>query len=68
MGIMTCLQDGPLVVILSLGLDLSFELLTTFWIESIFLFGRLEKASLIFNVFIAMLEETALEFCLDDEA
>ena len=52
---MTCLWDGPLVVIFSLNLGLSLILLMTFWIVSIFLLGRFGKASLIFNVFIAML-------------
>jgi len=34
----------------------------------IFLFGRFGNVSLIFNVFIAMLDDAALDFGFDDEA
>ena len=63
-GTMTCLCEGPFIVILSLGLGLSFKPLTIFWMESIFLFGRFGNASLIFSVFIAMSEDEALGFDL----
>ena len=65
---MTCLHEGPFIVILSLGLGLSFEPLTTFWMVSIFLFGRFGNASLIFSIFIAMSEDNALDFDLGSEA
>ena len=68
MGTMTCLHEGPFIVILSLGLGLSFEPLTTFWMVSIFLFGRFGNASLIFSIFIAMSEDNALDFDLGSEA
>ena len=64
---MTCLHDGPLVVILSLGLGLLFELLMTFWMVLIFLFGRFGNAFLIFNMFIAMLDDVVLDFDFDNE-
>ena len=60
-GTMTCLQEGPLVVILILGFSLSFELVMTFWMELIFLLERLGNVSLIFKVFIVILEESTLE-------
>ena len=66
MGTMTCLCEGPFIVILSLGL--SFELLMTFWMVLIFLFGRFRNASLIFSVFIAMSEDDALGFDLGSKA
>ena len=53
---MTCFRDGPLVVMLILGFGFSLPLMI-FWTISIFLFWRLGKASLIFNVSLAMLEE-----------
>ena len=65
---MTCLHEEPFVVILSLGLGLSFEPLTTFWMVSIFLFGRFGNASLIFSIFIAMSEDDALGFDLGSKA
>ena len=67
-GTITCLYKGPFVVMLSLGLGLLFESLMTFWIELIFLFGRLRNTSLIFSIFIAMLEDDALNFSLDVKA
>jgi len=67
METMTCLCKGPFVVILSLGLGLLFELLMTFWMVSIFLFGRFRNASLIFSVFIAMSEDDVLGFDLGSE-
>jgi len=61
MRMITCLRDRLLVVMLSLSLALSLELLMTFWIESILLLGRLENIFLIFKVFITMLEDLSLE-------
>ena len=60
-GTITCLQDKPLVVMLSLGLALLLEPLMTFWIESILLLGRLGNVPLIFKVFITILEDLLLE-------
>ena len=67
-GTMTCLYERPFIVTLSLSLGLSFELLTTFWIVLIFLFGRFRNVSLIFSIFIVMSEDDALDFDLDSKA
>jgi len=64
MGTMTCLCKGSFIVILSLGLGLSFEPLTTFWMVLIFLFGRFGNAFFIFSIFIAISENDALGFDL----
>ena len=64
-GMITCFYEGPLVVMLILGFDLSFEPLITFWTNLIFLFGRLGKASLIFNVFITMFIVEEESDCLE---
>ena len=68
MGIITCFQDRPLVVMLSLSSALLLEPLITFWMESIFLLGRLGNVFLIFKVFITMLENLLLEWGLGVEA
>jgi len=52
---------------LILGFGLSFELLMTFWTNSIFLFGRLGKAFLIFNVYIAMFVVEEESDCLEGD-
>ena len=71
-GTITCLRDGPFVVILILGLGLELELLMTFWIRSIFAFGRLGNDSLICNVFLMIsdmgAEEEVLVFLDEDNA
>ena len=71
-GMITCLRDGPFVVILILGLDLELEPLMTFWIRSIFAFRRLGNDSLIFNIFLVILdigvEEEVLVFLDKDDA
>ena len=71
-GMITCLRDGPFVVILILGLDLELEPLMTFWIRSIFAFRRLGNDSLIFNVSLVILdmgvEEEVLVFLDEDDA
>ena len=66
-GTITCFLEGPLVVMLILGLDLSFEPLMTFCISSIFLFERLENVFLIFNVSLAMFFEAEKLDCLDKD-
>ena len=70
-GIITCLRDRPFVVILILGLGLELEPLMTFWIRSIFAFGRLGNDSLIFNIFLVILdmeaEEEVLVFLDEDD-
>ena len=65
---MTCLCEEPFIIMLSLGLGLSFELLMTFWIESIFLLESFGNTSLIFNVFIVMLDDDTIDFGLDIKA
>ena len=71
-GMITCLWDGPFMVILILGLGLELESLMTFWIRSIFAFRRLGNDSLIFNVFLVILdigvEEEVLVFLDKDDA
>ena len=54
-GTITCLHNGFLVVIFSLGLGLPYPLII-FWTISIFLFWSLGKASLIFSVSLVILE------------
>ena len=63
---MTCLCEGPLVVILILGFSLSFFSLMTFCIVLIFLFKRSGNVFLIFNVFIATFEVVSLEAWLKE--
>ena len=52
---MTCLCKGPFVVVLICGLGL-LSLLIIFCTSLIFLFWRLEKAYLIFNISLAVLD------------
>ena len=55
-GIITCLCDGPFVIILICGLDLGLLfLLMICWILSILIVLRKEKASLIFSTFLVLL-------------
>jgi len=49
------------------GLTLSFELLMTFCIFSIFLLGRLGNASLILSIFLAMFFGVTRLGCLSEE-
>ena len=68
-SMMTCLREELFIVILIFGLGLTLEPLITFWTRSIFLFGRFENASLIFNVFIAIFDiEKELVYFDEDEA
>ena len=59
-GIMTCLREGPLVVMLMHGLGLWLPLMSL-WTCLIFLFWRFRKTSLILRVFFAIFNM----FCLD---
>ena len=56
--IMICFLEGPLVIILILGLGLSALLNIVLLISLIFLFKSLEKFSLIFKILPMFLEET----------
>ena len=53
----TCLYEGHFVVMLILGLGLLLSPFITFWTILIFLLGRFEKISFIFNVFIVTLDD-----------
>ena len=66
-GMITCLQEGPLVVIKILGLDLLLGLLMTFWTCSILLFKRFRNVFLIFKVSLTIFFETDNLCWVDDK-
>ena len=65
--IITCFQEGSLVVISILGFSLLFVLLMIFWTKLIFLFGRLKNVFLSFKVFIAIFDIEVKLDCLEED-
>ena len=64
-GTMTCLREGPFVVILILGLGLLLGLLMIFQTRLIFVLERLENISLIFNMSLIISNKSIEEVFLD---